>query len=227
MVSHGKNAPEVAPGEPEAPVSAPQASPGPGAPDGAPDTPDNQIVPEPEPAPDDAQSEPGTVEAGPDQTPEDVIEDDREQIAARAKQADQYLELAQRTKADFENYRKRATRDVAAAQERGIAKLAKELLPAVDNLDRALEAAQHDTENGGSTLVSGIKLVHADVIAALSRAGIERFEPKGEQFDPQHHEAVAQQPVEGAAPGTIVEVYQRGYRIGDSVLRPARVVVAQ
>ena len=74
--------------------------------------------------------------------------------------------------------------------------------------------------------MSGIKLVHADVIAALQRAGIERFAPKGEQFDPQLHEAVAQQPVEGAEPGTVVEVYQRGYELGDIVIRPARVVVA-
>jgi molecular chaperone GrpE len=152
------------------------------------------------------------------------LEQDIEELAAKAEKADAYLELAQRTKADFENYRKRASREAAAAQERGIAKLAKELLPAVDNLDRALAAALG--ENGADTLVSGIKLVHADVIAALARAGIEPFSPQGEQFDPQHHEAIAQQPVEGAQPGTVVEVYQRGYRLGESVLRPARVVVA-
>ena len=68
--------------------------------------------------------------------------------------------------------------------------------------------------------------MHAGVIAALARVGIEPFSPVGERFDPQHHEAVAQQPVEGAEPGTIVEVYQRGYRLGETVLRPARVVVA-
>ena len=147
-------------------------------------------------------------------------------VSGLERERDEYLALARRTKADFENYRKRAARETAAAQERGVAKLAKELLPAVDNLDRALEAAQHDGDNGASTLVSGIKLVHADVLSALSRAGIERFEPKGEQFDPQRHEAIAQQPVEGAKPGTIVEVYQRGYLLGDFVIRPARVVVA-
>jgi molecular chaperone GrpE len=154
--------------------------------------------------------------------------EDLEALTAKAGKADQYLELAQRTKADFENFRKRAARDAAAAQERGVAKLAKELLPAVDNLDRALEAAQTSGNGAESetTLVSGIKLVHADVIAALARVGIEPFDPTGEQFDPQRHEAVAQQPVEGAQPGTIVEVYQRGYRLGDTVLRPARVVVA-
>jgi molecular chaperone GrpE len=226
MVPNPKRAPEFAPGEPEAPVSAPQASPGAGASDGAPASPDNPVVPEPKPAPEDVQAGAEPLKAGPEQTPEDAIEDDLEQITAQAKKAQEYLELAQRTKADFENYRKRAVREAAAAQERGVAKLAKELLPAVDNLDRALEAAQLDADNGHSTLVSGIKLVHADVISALSRAGIERYEPTGEQFDPQRHEAIAQQPVEGAQPGTIVEVYQRGYALGDFVIRPARVVVA-
>jgi molecular chaperone GrpE len=152
------------------------------------------------------------------------LERDLDELTAKAEKADEYLELAKRTKADFENYRKRATREAAAAQERGIAKLARELLPAVDNLDRALEAAEGAGDNGN--LVSGIKLVHADVLAALQRAGIERYSPEGEPFDPQRHEAVAQQPVEGAEPGTIVEVYQRGYLLGDAVIRPARVVVA-
>jgi molecular chaperone GrpE len=157
------------------------------------------------------------------------LEQDIEQLTAKAEKAQEYLELAQRTRADFENYRKRASREAAAAQERGVAKLAKELLPAVDNLDRALEAAQSDGAgqgNGAQTLVDGIKLVHDDVIAALSRAGIERFSPEGERFDPQQHEAIAQQPVEGKESGTVVEVYQRGYRLGEVVIRPARVVVA-
>jgi len=164
------------------------------------------------------------------------LEHDLEELTAKAEKADEYLELAKRTKADFENYRKRAAREAASAQERGIARLAKELLPAVDNLDRALQAAQKvaDTkvdgapraDNGTATLVSGIKLVHDDVIAALARAGVEGFSPQGERFDPQLHEAIAQQPVEGAQPGTVVEVYQRGYRLGEFVIRPARVVVA-
>jgi molecular chaperone GrpE len=161
-------------------------------------------------------------------TDHDAVARDLEELTAKAEKADEYLELAQRTKADFENYRRRAVREAAAAQDRGVAKLAKELLPAVDNLDRALAAAEAagEADNGTATLVSGIKLVHADVIAALGRAGIEPFFPQGEPFDPQHHEAVAQQAVEGAQPGTVIEVYQRGYRLGDAVLRPARVVVA-
>jgi molecular chaperone GrpE len=216
MAHHHKHAPGVAPGAPS------------GAPGADPDvTPHNPVVPEPEPALADAEPEPESFEPGPEHIPEEVLEPDQQQLAAKAQQADQYLALAQRTKADFDNYRKRATRDMAAAQERGVAKLARELLPAVDNLDRALDAIQQDADdNGSSTLVSGIKLVHADVIAALQRAGIERFEPTGEKFDPQRHEAIAQQPVEGAEPGTVVEVYQRGYVLGDFVIRPARVVVA-
>ena len=180
-------------------------------------------------SPDHTSAEPSSPD-GDDEDHEGRLADDLEELSAKAHKAEQYLELAQRTKADFENYRKRAARDAATAQARGAVKLARELLPAIDNLDRALEAAQaaEETvaEDGANALVSGIKLVHTDLIAALTRAGIERFSPEGETFDPQQHEAVAQQPVEGAEPGTVVEVYQRGYRLGDAVIRPARVVVA-
>jgi molecular chaperone GrpE len=153
-----------------------------------------------------------------------------EALAAKAAKADEYLQLAQRTQADFENFRKRAARDAAIAKERGATKLALELLPAVDNLERALEHAppvESDPANpDNGAFVSGIRHVHSDLVSALQRAGIERYSPEGEQFDPTLHEAVAQQPVEGYEPGTVVEVFQRGYRIGDSVVRPARVVVA-
>jgi molecular chaperone GrpE len=152
------------------------------------------------------------------------LEHDLNELAAKAQKADEYLELAQRTKADFENYRKRAAREAAAAQERGVIKLARELLPAVDNLDRALEAA--DGAGHGTDLVAGIRLVHAEVLAALARVGVEPFDPAGEPFDPSWHEAVAQQPIEGADAGTVAEVYQRGYRLGETVVRPARVLVA-
>ena len=107
-------------------------------------------------------------------------------------------------------------------------KLAKDLLPAVDNLERALAHAPEPERSSEAeqAFVSGIQHVHTDLIAALQRAGIERYSPEGEPFDPQYHEAVAQQPVEGAQPGVVVEVYQRGYRMGENVVRPARVVVA-
>jgi molecular chaperone GrpE len=153
-----------------------------------------------------------------------LVERDLEELTAKARKADEYLELAQRTKADFENYRRRAARETAAAQQRGVIKLVRELLPAVDNLNRALAASA--ASGNGDELASGVKLVHDELIAALRRAGVELFSPQGEKFDPEHHEAVAQRPVDGAEAGTVVEVYQQGCRLGDAVIRPARVVVA-
>jgi len=150
------------------------------------------------------------------------IEGDLDELVKVAAQRDEYLALAQRTQADFENYRKRVAREAAAAQERGAAGLAKELLPALDNLDRALEAAQED-----DPLLKGVKLVRDELAAALARAGIESFKPQGEAFDPSLHEAVATAPGgDGVDGGTVIEVYQDGYRLGESILRPARVVVS-
>jgi len=155
------------------------------------------------------------------------VEQDLDELLARAGKADEYLALAQRTQADFENFRKRMTREVGAAEARGVAKLARELLPALDNLGRALTAVEAGEEGDVSEhLTTGVKLVHGELLAALARVGIEPFSPQGEPFDPQQHEAIVQQPVEGAASGTVVEVYQQGFRHGDAVLRPARVVVA-
>jgi molecular chaperone GrpE len=150
-----------------------------------------------------------------------AIEGELSELVKTAAQRDEYLALAQRTQADFENYRKRVARDAALAQERGLAKLAKELLPALDNLDRAIEAAQDE-----DPLLTGVRLVRAEVAAALERVGIEAFAPLGMPFDPNEHEAMAQQPVEGAGSGTVAEVYQDGYRMGETIIRPARVLVA-
>ena len=149
------------------------------------------------------------------------VEGDLDELVKTAAERDQYLALAQRTQADFENYRKRVARDAAAAQERGVAKLAKELLPALDNLDRAIEAAEDE-----DPLLAGVRLVRSELSAALARLGIEAFTSLGEAFDPNLHEAVAQQPVEGATSGTVAEVFQNGYRMGETIIRPARVLVA-
>jgi molecular chaperone GrpE len=154
------------------------------------------------------------------------IQGDLDELLKTATERDEYLALAQRTQADFENYRKRVARDSAAAQERGVASLAKELLPALDNLDRALEEAGEASAE--EPLLAGVRLVRSELGAALGRAGIESFSPLGEPFDPSLHEAMAtnQQPAGGAESGTVVEVYQPGYRLGASIIRPARVVVA-
>src|SRR4051794_9848968 len=137
------------------------------------------------------------------------------------RQRDNYLALAQRTQADFENFRKRMARENAAAVDRGMAKLAKELLPAIDHLELALKAAE-----GHEDVVKGFAMVAEELRGALGRVGIQPFSPQGEAFDPNEHEAMASQPREGAESGTVVEVYQSGYRINGTVLRPARVVVA-
>jgi molecular chaperone GrpE len=139
--------------------------------------------------------------------------------------ADSYLALAQRTQADFENYRKRVARELDSAQSRGVARLARELVPTLDNLERALVAAG-EAPDVDEQLIEGLRLVHRELVAALERGGIERYGEAGEAFDPALHEAVAHQPVAGAAAGSVVEVYQAGYRLGGAVIRPARVLVA-
>jgi len=138
--------------------------------------------------------------------------------------ADEYLALAQRTQADFENYRKRAAREAASAETRGASKVVRELLPTLDHLALALANAPATDDD----FARGIALVEEELQGALAKLGVEAYSPAGEPFDPQHHEAIAQQPApEGVEPGSVLEVYQAGYRMNGTVLRPARVVVAQ
>jgi molecular chaperone GrpE len=176
--------------------------------------------PEREPGP---AAEPEREQAPAAEPEREPVEADLDELLAKAQERDEYLALAQRTQADFENYRKRMARDIASAEGRGLARAATELLPALDNLEHALKAAN---EHPDDALAEGIRLLHAELSAALGRLGIEAFRPEGEAFDPEQHEAMATQPADGAEPGTVIEVYQQGYRLGDSVIRPARVVVA-
>jgi len=155
--------------------------------------------------------------------PEEEADEALDPLEAAEAKAAGYLALAQRTQADFENFRRRTTRDAAIAGDRGISKLAKELLPSLDHLELALRSAE---EHGGEEFAKGIRLVQNELIGALARVGIQPFSPQGEPFDPAEHEAMASQPIEGTEPGTVAEVYQQGYRLNGAVLRPARVVVA-
>ena len=144
-----------------------------------------------------------------------------------AAERDKYLDLAQRTQADFENYRKRAAKDAASAGERAKAGLVRELLPVLDNLERALATAVHD-DGDSSPVVEGVRLVRADLAGVLERTGVESFDPAGEPFDPTVHEALSTRPApEGVHPGVVVDVVEKGYRLNDTVLRPARVIVSQ
>jgi molecular chaperone GrpE len=165
----------------------------------------------------------GTAEESPPEDSEaSALEQDIGELQEKARERDEYLALAQRAQADFDNYRKRVAKDVASAEAKGVAKLARELLPALDNLGIALRSGET-----GEEFVKGIELVYAELTAALERLGVEAYSPEGERFDPNLHEAMAKQPVDGAESGTVVEVYQRGYRLNGTVLRPARVVVAE
>jgi molecular chaperone GrpE len=146
-----------------------------------------------------------------------------EDLESLRAERDEYLDLAQRKQAELENFRKRALRDqerlVAHAHER----LVKELLPILDDLERALEAAKRHEE---AALVDGVKLVQKSLRKALEKEGLAEIETDG-AFDPHVHEAMLTRPGEGAEPGSVVEVVQRGYRVGDRVVRPAKVIVAE
>jgi len=160
---------------------------------------------------------------------EAVQEDLSELLGATERERDEYLALARRTQADFENYRKRVARESAEAESRGRAGLVQRLLPVLDNLERALAAAQPmDREVAANHIAEGIRLVYEELNGVLRGAGVESYEPAGEQFDPDWHEAMMTRPAgEQEAAGTVVEVLERGYRLNGQVLRPARVVVAQ
>jgi molecular chaperone GrpE len=145
-----------------------------------------------------------------------------ERLAEVERERDEYLNDLKRVAADFENYRKRVARDQGGLVARAHERLVKELLPVLDDLERALEAAAQHEE---AKLEEGVRLVHRELVEALAREGLHEVETDG-QFDPHVHEALLSQPSE-QEDGSVMEVLQKGYRLGDRVLRPARVVVSQ
>ncbi|HEV7562203.1 MAG TPA: nucleotide exchange factor GrpE [Solirubrobacterales bacterium] len=173
---------------------------------------------------------------GPTDQPQEVpteeqaesVERDLDALLADAEaKKDEYLELAKRTQADFENYRKRMAAEVQAASLRGKAQMAAQVVPVLDDLERALQAAGLDPEGDSEDgLAHGVLLVFRGLRESLSRNGVEQVDPTGEKFDPNQHEALSTMPVEGVEPGTVVEVMQKGYRFEDQLIRPARVVVS-
>ncbi|MDX6657057.1 MAG: molecular chaperone GrpE [Solirubrobacteraceae bacterium] len=176
-------------------------------------------------------AEPVADGAAPDAAAPDAAVDDEQALAEDAaveapEPEPDWKDIALRQAAELENVRKQNAQRVQKASRDGMRRVAMELLPALDDFERALahaEAEESDTEHH---LTAGIRLVQQNMLDALRRAGIEAYSPKGERFDPHLHEAVAQSPVDGTEPGIVTEVFQAGYRLGDDVLRPARVVVA-
>jgi molecular chaperone GrpE len=157
------------------------------------------------------------------QAAEDQVSQDLDELTAAKQERDEYLELAQRTRADFENYRKRVAKETSDALARGKAELARELIPVVDNLERALQAADADP----GTLAKGVTLVHEELRGKLEGVGVEAYDPVGEEFDPELHEALSTRAEEGTKSGRVLETVEKGYRLDGQVLRPARVVVSE
>src|SRR6187455_2722489 len=144
-----------------------------------------------------------------------------ERLAGVERERDEYLNDLKRVAAEFENYRKRVLRDQESLVARAHERLVKELLPVLDDLERALAAAEEHQE---AKLEEGVRLVHRELAAALQREGLAEIDTDG-QFDPHVHEALLSQPSD-AEEGSVIEVVQKGYTLGDRVVRPARVVVA-
>jgi molecular chaperone GrpE len=177
-----------------------------------------------------AEHNPHETGQGPDgeQQAASAVLEDLEALKARAAQAeqerDQFLALLQRTRADFENYEKRVLRDHAQERRYMHGGLAKDLLPVIDSLERAMQAAKQAGEQG--PLVQGVALVQGQLLDALKRHGITVIDAIDHPFDPSRHEAVMQQPAPGKPPGTVLQVAEQGFMIHDRVLRPAKVIVS-
>ncbi|MGH2963603.1 MAG: nucleotide exchange factor GrpE [Solirubrobacterales bacterium] len=207
---------------------------------------------------------PAETPAGPDESANpaaaEVERDFDALLDDTRRERDEYLDLAQRTRADFENYRRRATEDAKDAERRGRTSLARELVPSLDNLERALRAAGIDPDadvetDGGPTgdpatpardpsgpatarpsdslaedvagLVRGVLLVYRELRSTLERAGVETYDPAGERFDPEWHEALATRAQEGTEAGVVLETVEKGFRLDGQVLRAAKVIVSE
>jgi molecular chaperone GrpE len=147
--------------------------------------------------------------------------EDVDEVGALRAERDDYLDRLQRLKAEFDNYRKRAARDQESFAARANEGLLRELLPVLDDLERALDAAE---KHEGAKLEDGVRLIHQSLSRTLGKHGLEEIDTSG-QFDPHVHEALLAQPSD-AEEGSVIEVAQKGYRLADRVLRPARVVIA-
>jgi molecular chaperone GrpE len=157
---------------------------------------------------------------------EERVEHDalRQALEEARSEARANLDLAQRTQAEMENYRKRISREQADAVERAGQRIVEELLPVLDNLERAID----HTVAGGDIreLLKGVEMVHGQIADVFAKEGVEVQDPFGSQFDPALHQAVAQKEDPEVPEGTVLEVYQKGYVMSGRVVRPAQVVVS-
>lgn len=138
---------------------------------------------------------------------------------------DEYYDLLLRKTAEFDNYRKRIERERQAVTEAAAADLLTELLPLVDDLERALQADPGDA--GATAYRKGVELIHRQLLEILRKRGVKPIEAHGADFDPYYHQAVSHEPSEGRREGEVLEEFRRGYMLGDRLLRPAMVKVAK
>jgi molecular chaperone GrpE len=146
-----------------------------------------------------------------------------QELRKKAAERDQFLDLAQRTRADFENYQKRNQREREQERQFMAGQFVLDILPVLDNLERA--TAQQAGEKG--PLVQGVAMVHQQFLDLLKRYGVTRIEAEGQPFDANRHQALAQQPAADKPANTVLQVVEQGYMLHDRVLRPAKVVVSQ
>ncbi len=152
----------------------------------------------------------------------EVVEEELDPLAQAEHDRDQHLDTLRRLAAEFDNYKKRMAREHVELRERAAERLLRDLLPVFDDLERALTAFETADKEA---IADGVSLVHRALWTLLEREGVSELDPQGEPFDPHRHEALLEQPAD-APDGTILEVIQKGFLLGDRVLRPARVVVA-
>lgn len=176
----------------------------------------------------DSQAEHAGANAPLDETADDSPEngaDAKERLQALEQEKNELSDRLLRTMAEFDNYRKRVTREKEGLVKYGTERIAAEILPVVDNFERALEQSQQATDVG--PVVAGLEMIIKQLLGALEKFEITPFNSVGEQFDPEFHEAMAQQEHPDHADNTVLEQFQKGYMLGDKLLRPARVVVAR
>jgi len=158
-----------------------------------------------------------------------AIEDDikilREKLKEKETEAAEYLNTLQRLQADFDNYKKRMVKEQTEFLAVASKDLILELIPVIDNLERALKASKESKDF--NSLSKGVEMVHAQLMEVLNRAGLSEIDPNGEEFDPFHHEAVMQVESEKHADNTVVDVLHKGYLLKGKLLRPAAVKVTK
>lgn len=158
-----------------------------------------------------------------------LVEEDisalRDRLKEKETEAAEYLDSLQRLQADFENYKKRTLKEQTEFLQVASKNLILELIPVVDNLERALNAGKEAKDS--NSLSKGVEMVYAQLMDILEKAGVSEINPQGEEFNPHHHEAVMQVNSDKHADNTIVEVLQKGYLLKGRLLRPASVKVSK